>query len=123
MDEKTLLTAIKIATLISGCEPELCKNDNEDDRYVIARTYSAGVFAGNIVRRDGMDVELRDARRLWKWAGASSLSQLAMEGTKKPDDCMFPCEVNRVVLTQTIEILDVTDAAKKSIKGVPIWEQ
>ena len=49
--------------------------------------------------------------------------QLAMEGTKNPADCKFPCEVSRVELLQAIEILDVTDAARKNIEGVPIWKQ
>ena len=90
--------------------------------YVIVRTYSAGVFAGNIVARKGQEVILENARRLWRWAGAASLSQMAMEGTKDPVNCKFPCEVSRVELFQAIEILSVTDVAEKSIKGVAIWK-
>ena len=92
-------------------------------KYVIVRTYSAGVFAGELESRNGQEVILLNARRLWYWDGASSLSQLAMEGTKKPNECKFPCEVDRVELLQAIEILDVTEIAKKSIKEVPIWKQ
>ncbi len=95
----------------------------ETDSYVIVRTYSAGVFAGDLVSRNGQEVVLSNARRLWYWDGASTLSQLAMEGTKKPNDCKFPCEVNQVTLLQAIEILTVTDEAQKSIKGVPVWAQ
>lgn len=91
--------------------------------YVIARTYSAGVFAGHLVSRNGMEAELTQARRIWYWDGAASLSQLAMEGTKKPHNCKFPCAVNRVLLTQVIEILEVTAAAQQSIESVPVWEQ
>ncbi len=92
-------------------------------RYVIVRTYSAGVFAGEIESRNGSEVILLNARRLWYWDGAASLSQLAMEGTKKPENCKFPCEVNKVELLQAIEILDVTKEAEKSIKDVPVWAQ
>lgn len=92
-------------------------------KYVIVRTYSAGVFAGELESRKGQEVVMRNARRLWYWDGAASLSQLAMEGTKKPENCKFPCEVDRVELLQAIEILDVTDVAKKSIKGVKVWQQ
>ena len=91
--------------------------------YIIARTYSAGVFAGYLEKREGREVTLTNARRLWYWDGACSLSQLAMEGTKKPDNCKFPCEVDRVLLLETVEILDVTEQAKKSIQGVKIWGQ
>lgn len=89
--------------------------------YVIVRTYSAGVFAGLLVSRKGKEVEMRDARRLWKWAGAASLSELAVRGTSKPTECMFPVAVPKVVLTEAIEILSVTPAARKSIKEVPTW--
>jgi hypothetical protein len=90
--------------------------------YIICRTYSAGVFAGTLVSRKGQEVTLRQARRLWYWEGAASLSQLAMEGTKKPDNCKFPCEVSSVVLLNAIEILPVTKQARSSIAQVKIWQ-
>jgi len=89
--------------------------------YVIVRTYSAGVFAGEFVSRKGQEVILKNARRIWYWSGAASLSQLAMEGTSKPNECKFPCEVSEVELLQAIEIINVTNKAKESIKGVPVW--
>ena len=92
-------------------------------KYVIVRTYSAGVFAGYLKKRKGQEVILEKARRLWYWKGASSLSQLAMEGVKYPNECKFPVEVDRVELFQAIEILDVKEIAKKSIASVPIWAQ
>jgi hypothetical protein len=92
-------------------------------KYVIVRTYSAGVFAGNLESRKGQEVVLTDARRLWYWAGAASLSQLAVTGTSRPSDCKFPVAVPRVQLLQAIEILDVSVEAEASIKAVKIWEQ
>lgn len=91
-------------------------------RYVIVRTYSAGVFAGYLEKRKGQEVVLSKARRLWYWKGAASLSQLAMEGVTCPDECKFPCEVDKVELTQAIEILDVTEKARLNIKNVPVWK-
>ena len=95
-------------------------------RYVIARSYSAGVFAGTITESkaelNGVNVVLTGARRIWYWKGAASLSQLSVDGTSNPSECKFPCEVARVELKNVIEILDVTPTAKKSIAGVPIWE-
>lgn len=91
-------------------------------KYVIVRTYSAGVFAGELESRKGREVVLRNARRLWRWAGAASLSQLAMEGTKDPGNCKFPMEVDRVELLEAIEILDVTKQARESIAAVRVWK-
>lgn len=92
-------------------------------RYVIVRTYSAGVFAGTLVSRNGQEVELKNARRLWYWDGAASLSELSVHGVSKPGNCKFPCEVPTVELTQAIEILGVTPKAKASIAAVPIWSK
>jgi len=91
--------------------------------YIICRTYSAGVFAGTLVSRKGQEVTLKQARRLWYWDGAASLSQLAMEGVKKPENCKFPCEVSSVVLLNAIELLPVTKQAKASIAQVAIWQK
>lgn len=95
----------------------------ENKRYVICRTYSAGVFAGFLESRNGQEVVLTNARRIWYWKGAASLSQLAMEGTSCPNECKFPIAVDRVELLQAIEILDVTEKAKSSIEGVPVWKR
>jgi hypothetical protein len=102
----------------------ISKKDIEiEENYKIIRTYSAGVYAGYLESRNGREVVLRNARRIWYWNGASSLSQLAMDGTSDPDGCKFPCEVDRVELLETIEILDVTKKAMKSIRSVKVWEQ
>lgn len=90
--------------------------------YVIVRTYSAGVFAGFLESRDGQEVVMRQARRIWYWDGAASLSQLATEGTSKPQNCKFPCAVDRVELFQAIEVIHCTEMAKKSIEEVKIWK-
>ena len=91
-------------------------------KYVIVRTHSAGVFAGTLAKRKGKEVEMTNARRLWYWAGAASLSQLAQSGTSKPGECKFPEEVSSVILTEAIEVLAVSPAAKASIESVVVWK-
>ena len=93
----------------------------EPGTHVIARTYSAGVFAGTLKSRDGKEVVLSDARRIWYWEGAASLSELATKGTSKPRGCKFPASVAEVLLTEVIEIIPTTEAARKSIDEVPTW--
>jgi hypothetical protein len=91
--------------------------------YVICRTYSAGVFAGVLKKREGREVTLSNARRLWYWSGAASLSQLANEGVSRPDNCKFPAEVPEVLLLEAIELLPVSEKARASIAEVSIWKQ
>lgn len=90
--------------------------------YVIVRTYTAGVFAGTLVSRKGKEVKIKNARRIWYWKGAASLSQLAESGTSMPNECKFPEPVKSVILTEAIEILSVSAKAKKIIQSVPIWK-
>ena len=92
------------------------------NEYFMVRTYSAGVFFGKIKSRDGKEVVMTTARRIWYWEGAASLSQLAMEGTSNPDACKFPCAVTEVTLLEVIEIIPCTEKAIKSINEVKIWE-
>ena len=91
--------------------------------YVVIRTYSAGVFAGELLERHGKEVVLENARRLWYWEGAASLSQIAVDGVSRPSNCKFPCEVPTITLTEAIEIIPCTEKAMRSIKAVPIWSE
>lgn len=96
--------------------------DEQGLEYCMVRTYSAGVFAGYLESRDGKEVVLRNARRIWKWAGAASLSQLSTDGTSNPGECKFPVAVDKVILTEAIEIIPITKKAKASIQGVAEWK-
>lgn len=90
--------------------------------YVIIRTYSAGVHAGYLHKREGKEVTLHSSRRIWYWDGAASLSQLALEGVKKPENCKFSVAVPEIILTEAIEIIPCTDAAMKNIQAVKEWK-
>jgi len=92
--------------------------------YCIIRTYSAGVFAGYINRKvKGKENTIYNARRIWYWDGAASLSQMANEGVKKPENCKFSQVVSEQDLKEIIEILPCSKKAKESIEGVKIWEK
>lgn len=91
-------------------------------KYCIVRTYSAGVFAGTIKSKEGKEVVLTDARRIFYWAGAATLSQLAMSGTSSPENCKFPEPVSEVCLTEAIEIIPCSEKSIESIKGVSTWK-
>lgn len=125
------ITAIKIA--INGVDRipldaanALAPAQKIDDKpYVIIRARSAGVFAGYLAERDPQNREARiiNARRLWRWSGAASLSQLAVDGVSKPKDCKFPTEVAEITVAEVIEIIPCTEKARLSIKGVAVWSE
>lgn len=93
-----------------------------EGQYVIVRGDSSGVFAGTLKAKAGREVELTECRRIWYWAGAASISQLAIDGTKKPQECKFPAPVASIVITDVIEIISCTETAEASIKAVKEWK-
>lgn len=91
-------------------------------RFCIIRTYSAGVHAGYVKQKKGKEVTLINARRLWKWAGAFTLSEMAVNGVSKPSECKFATAVPEIILTEAIEIIPCTEKAKEIILGVKDYE-
>lgn len=89
----------------------------------MVRTYSAGVFYGKLESLKGKEGVVRNARRVWYWEGAASLSQLATVGTSKPEKCKMPCTVDTVLLSEIIEVIPMTKFAIASLNGVPLWKQ
>lgn len=89
-------------------------------KYII-RADRAGVFFGEIESRTGNEVTMRKVRRIWRWEGANSLSQLAVDGTLEGNKCKFSVEVESMTILGVIEIIPCTDKAIKSISEVPEW--
>lgn len=111
---------VKRVRINRGCiEPRTEKTaDDLKGKYCIIRTYSAGVHAGYLESRNGKEVVLRDARRLWRWAGAFTLSEISIDGVSKPEECKFSAAVDKILLTEAIEIIPCTKKAENCIKSV-----
>lgn len=93
-----------------------------NEKYYIVRGDRSGVFAGNIEKREGQEVTMKNVRRLWYWDGACSISELALKGTSRPENCKFTVTIEEITLLDIIEIIPCTEEAEKNIKGVKIWE-
>ena len=89
----------------------------------IIRTEKAGVFFANVESRTGQEAVLTDCRRLWYWEGAASLSQLAIDGVTKPENCKFTVTVPTMTVIGIIEIIPCTEKAVTSINSVKEWKQ
>ena len=92
-----------------------------DDGYVIVRSSGSGVHMGFLESRDSDIVELRDSRRIYSWKGAATLSEMSVNGVKFPKECKFPIAVEKITIMNVLEVIPVTQKAKSSIDGVPIW--
>jgi len=123
MEDEIEINGVKYIRKDSVKNLSVAKTDLKGKIYAIVRTLSAGVFAGHIGKLNGKIGRVYNARRIWYWDGAATLSQLSQEGTAKPQNCKFPMEVPYVDLTEIIEILPCTEKARKSISEVPVWRQ
>lgn len=77
---------------------------------ILIRTYSAGVHFGTLAERNGQEVRLTKARRLWSWTGTLSLSEVAMIGPNVGGSKISE-PVDEILILQAIEIISI---AKKS---------
>ena len=78
----------------------------EERRPVLVRTYSAGVHFGTLESREGKEVVLTEARRVWCWKGANTLHELCVNGPGEGSKISEPTA--RITLTEAIEIIDLT---------------
>lgn len=81
-------------------------------RRCLIRTYSAGVHIGDVVAvNNGMEVQLKNALRLWKWEGGGlSLSAVANNGIKGGR----LNKTGEVYLTNAIEFIPTSSDAEKT---------
>lgn len=86
-------------------------------KHCVVRTYSAGVHLGEVVGREGTAVLLKDARRLWKWNGAFTLSEVASKGVSKTGS-RIAVSVPLMELTEAVEIIPTTEAARATFDVV-----
>jgi hypothetical protein len=84
-------------------------------RYCCIRTYAAGVHVGtvdHIIRYvGGVDVIMSNVRRIWKWSGAFTLSEVTQEGIK-PSGSRMSMITPWQMINNVVEIIPVTDKAK-----------
>lgn len=83
---------------------------------VVVRTYSAGVHFGTLSSRDGREVVLTNARRIWYWDGAFTLSAVATAGVNNKSK--LSVTVPEILLTEAIEIIPCTDEATSILRGI-----
>jgi len=126
MNKKNIedMTLSELKSLVKKGEKVKQEVEAKGKIYCIVRTYAAGVFAGMFDRKNkGQEGTVYNARRIWSWDGAASLSQLANEGVKKPENCKFTQEVKEVDLRRIEEVIPCTEKAKENILKVKVWEQ
>ena len=103
-----------------GGSPSEVKSDGLSGmigKKVIIRTYSAGVWFGTLSEKGGTEVIIKNARRMYQWWAAESisLSAVAIHGIKQEKSKI--CQAVESVWLDAIEIMPCTDVAIESLEG------
>lgn len=98
--------------------------DSMIGKFVLVRAGSAGVHFGTLEEKDGPEVRLSNARRLWSWNGALSLSEVAQVGIDLKNS-KLSVPVEQIILPTCVEIILVNKKSnlpgnEVARKGIPI---
>lgn len=92
--------------------------------YVILRCSGAGVHAGELVERgtpSGKMYVLRNARRIWRFNGAQTLSEVAVYGLGSESRVAPVVEKQEIRFDDCHEIIHCQAAGRSSIESAKEW--
>lgn len=113
---------LELLTKIISLNNETESNNTSEENYfvgkkVIVRTYSAGVFFGEIIEKKGEEIILKNARRLYYWKTINngiSLSEVANEGLHEDSKI---CAATSKHWVMAIELIECSAKAIKNIEA------
>lgn len=116
IDNLTFGEIKQIVSMFSGEKPSVTLANPVIGQFCIARCYSAGVHAGEVVSVDGENVVLKNSRRLWSWkakdgVALSGVAQVGLSADKSKVDVVNPT----IYLTGVCELIPCSEKAKESI--------
>ena len=85
---------------------------------VLIRTYSSGVHFGTLAQRAGDEALLLNAKRIWKWEGAFTLSEIANNGIS---DGKISEAVSELLIKQVIEVIPLSANSFKNLNEQKIF--
>lgn len=87
---------------------------------VLVRAYEAGVYFGTLAEKEGNEVTMTNVRNIWRWNGASCLSQIANDGVAETS--RLSSVVNEMVILNVCQIIPCTEKSISNLEGIKVWE-
>lgn len=115
IENLTISDFIKLYSAFSGQSGRLNSHLGEK---VIIRTYSAGVWYGELIEKSGNEVILKNARRMYYWKSnkSISLSGVAVHGISS--ESKICARISKQWL-EAIEIMSLTDVSIQTLEDAP----
>lgn len=119
IEELTIGQAKELATLFNAPQQPQTGLNSMLGKKCVVRTYSAGVWFGEIAEKSGNEVILKNARRMWYWHAAESisLSAVALHGINQNKSKIIAAVP--AVWLEAIELIPASNKAITSIEGAP----
>ena len=86
---------------------------------VLIRANGAGVYFGTLEKMEGNQVKVANVRNIWRWTGASCLSQIANEGVT--GNKIGPV-VGSMVINNVLQVMPLTEKAITNLENQPEWK-
>jgi len=117
MKEEMIMKLLEM--LLTGEKTEKKEDHPFIGKYVVIRTYSAGVHIGYLKSVDGCEVILTEARQIFYWKGAFTLRELSQNGVSCGTKISIP--VPEISLTK-IEIIPCSKEQETKLKEYKSYE-
>ena len=116
INDLTIGEAKELANIFGG--NSIGNNSPLIGKKVIVRTYSAGNWFGVLDTKDGDEVYIKNARRMWYWKAKESisLSACAIYGVSSESKICAPVDL---VWLQAVEIMPCTEESISSLEDAP----
>ena len=115
LDNLTIGEAKQLAAMFGNTNAK-AGTDLFSGKYVIVRTFSAGVHVGVVQSRNGKEVVLTEAKRIWSWSGANTLSEISLDGINAKGSKVSD-QVDTILLTEAIEVIPMSAKAEKCLRS------
>ena len=115
----TIGQAKELSSLFGAAQPQQSSLNSMVGKKCVIRTYSAGVWFGEVAEKSGNEVTVKNARRMWRWWAEEgiSLSSVALHGVKHDNSKIV--ESVPAVWLEAIELIPASGKAIASIEGAP----
>ena len=91
------------------------------NKKVIARIERAGVFHGTLVYFDSEILRLKDARRIYYWEGALSVTDMASNGLTG-GKISAPVTKVEFLADKVVELNECSNKSSKTIETIKVWK-
>ena len=91
-----------------------------NEKYVVVRSNMAGVYCGTLKNKNGTEVVLANARKIYSWQGAYTVEDIAVKGLNA-EASQITVSVKEIIIDDVCQVLPTTNTAQKILTEAAAW--